>query len=266
MYSAMLLNNIQVNSEYIMIVAHRGASKEAPENTIPAFQLAWEQDADAIEGDFHLTKDGYIVCIHDSDTYSVSGTNLVVRNTTLSQLRKLDVGVHFGSKFKGTIIPTIAEVFSTIPDRKVIYIEIKCGKEIIQPLLEEIKKSNLKTEQIVVMSFEMKVIQELKERAPQYKALWLFNQSEKKTPSIDTVLETLKQINADGLSATKNIIDDIFIKSVKEKGYEYHVWAIDDAETAMRFKKWGATSIITNVPGYMRKKLAGDETTADTAK
>ena len=249
-----------------MIVAHRGASKEAPENTIPAFNLAWEQYADAIEGDFHLTKDGYIVCIHDSNTKSVSDTNLVVRNTTLSQLRKLDVGVHFDSRFKGTIIPTIAEVFSTIPEQKVIYIEIKCGSKIIPPLLEEIKKSNLKTEQIIVMSFKKKVIQELKERAPQYKALWLFNKSGKTASSIDTVLATLKQIKADGLSATKNIIDNIFIKSIKEKGYEYHVWTIDDAQTAIRFKKWGATSIITNVPGYLRKKLAGDEVTANTAK
>ena len=77
-----------------MIVAHRGASRDAPENTIPAFKLAWEQGADAIEGDFHLTKDGNIVCIHDGNTENVSNTNLVVRESTLAELRKLDVGAH----------------------------------------------------------------------------------------------------------------------------------------------------------------------------
>jgi glycerophosphoryl diester phosphodiesterase len=52
----------------MMIVAHRGASRDAPQNTIPAFKLAWQQGADAIEADFHLTKDGHIVCIHDGNT------------------------------------------------------------------------------------------------------------------------------------------------------------------------------------------------------
>ena len=65
-----------------MIVAHRGSSYEAPENTLPAFRLAWEQGADAIEGDFHLTKDGQIVCIHDRDTERVSHTNVVDVPTT----------------------------------------------------------------------------------------------------------------------------------------------------------------------------------------
>lgn len=50
-----------------LIVAHRGASEDAPENTLPAFELAWEQGADAIEGDFHLTADGHVICLHDKD-------------------------------------------------------------------------------------------------------------------------------------------------------------------------------------------------------
>ena len=70
-----------------MIVAHRGASGEAPENTIPAFNLAWKQGADAIEGDFHLTKDGHVVCIHDANTKKVAGKNLVVKDTTLAELK-----------------------------------------------------------------------------------------------------------------------------------------------------------------------------------
>ena len=79
-----------------MVVAHRGASGEAPENTIPAFKLAWRQGADAIEGDFHLTKDGQVVCIHDANTKKVAEKNLVVKNTTLAELKKLDVGIKKG--------------------------------------------------------------------------------------------------------------------------------------------------------------------------
>jgi glycerophosphoryl diester phosphodiesterase len=77
-----LLLSTSTYAKETMIVAHRGASKEAPENTLPAFELAWKQGADAIEGDFHLTQDGHIVCIHDGNTKQVADTNLVIRNTT----------------------------------------------------------------------------------------------------------------------------------------------------------------------------------------
>lgn len=243
-----------------MIVAHRGASRDAPENTLPAFKLAWEQDADAIEGDFRLTMDGHIVCIHDADTKRISDTNLVVCNATLAELRKLDVGIRCGNTFTGTLIPTISEVFSTIPEQKMIYIEIKCGIEIISALLKEIERSSLTKEQIVVISFHEKVIQVLKNKAPQYKALWLshFQKdiSRRVSPSLETVLKTLKQINADGFSSSINFVDEEYIKRIKEEGYEYHVWDIDDAETARRFNAWGVDSITTNLPAYLRKALA----------
>ncbi len=242
-----------------MIVAHRGASRDAPENTIPAFKLAWKQGADAIEGDFHLTKDGHIVCIHDGNTENVANTNLVVGESTLAELRALDVGAHREEAFKGTGIPTIAEVFSTIPDQKTIYIEIKCGAEIIPALLEEIKKSELKREQIVVICFDKKIIQELKIKAPELKASWLSgfkkDESGKISPSLETVLTTLEQIKADGFSSTKDIIDEAFVKSIIEKGYEFHVWTVDDTTTARRFKKWGAKSITTNAPDYIKRTL-----------
>jgi glycerophosphoryl diester phosphodiesterase len=243
----------------LMIVAHRGASRDAPENTLPAFRLAWQQGADAIEGDFHLTKDGHIVCIHDKNTKKVAGRNLVVGKSTLDELRKLDVGAYRGRDFEGTVIPTIAEVFSTIPEQKKIYIEIKCGAEIIPALIEEIRKSGLKKEQIVVICFNKKVLQKFKALAPQYKVSWLCgvrrDKSGKMRPSLNEVLTILGQINADGFSSNRNAIDEAFVNGVKENGYEHHVWTVDDAETALRFGRWGSASVTTNVPGHMRKYL-----------
>ena len=238
-----------------MIVAHRGASRDAPENTIPGFQLAWEQGADAIEGDFHLTRDGHIVCIHDGNTKRVSNTNLVVRATPLAELRKLDVGAYRGEKFKGTAIPTIAEVFATVPEGKKIYIEIKCGAEIIPALLSEIDKSGLTEEQIVVISFKEKVLQELKANAPQYKVSWLCGFQKQKTgevtPSAENVLNTLKLIQADGLSSS-TAVPEALIETVRKKGYQWHVWTVDDPETAIRMNALGAKSITTNVPRAIR--------------
>ena len=264
--ASIILLSISTYAKKVMIVAHRGASQNAPGNTLPAFRLAWKQGADAIEGDFHLTKDGHIVCIHDGNTKKAAHTNLIVRESRLAELRTLDVGFGHGEAFKDSVIPTISEVFSTIPAEKTIYIEIKCGTEIIPVLLEEIKKSNLKSEQVVVICFKKAVIQELKIKAPQYKAFWLCSFKRDKSgdlaPSLDSVLASLKQIKANGISSNKNNIDELFIRDIKQAGYEYHVWTIDDARVAQRFKKWGVRSITTNIPGYMRRNLVKQQDAA----
>ena len=243
------------HAEEPLIVAHRGASRDAPENTIPAFQLAWEQGADAIEGDFHLSKDGEIVCFHDADTKRVAGTQLVVRQSTLAELKQQDVGATHGVAFNGTRIPTIAEVFATIPQGKKIFIEVKCGAEIIPTLLNEIDQSGLTQEQIVVISFNKQVIQQLKIKAPQYKASWLCSFKKQETgeitPSLATVLKTLKQIQADGLSSNTAVPASV-IEAVSQQGYEWHVWTINDLNTARRMQALGVLSITTDVPGSMR--------------
>ena len=242
----------------MIIVAHRGASTAAPENTLPAFELGWEQGADAIEGDFQLTKDRHIVCIHDGNTKRVSNTNRVVRESTLAELRALNVGMLHAKAFQGATIPTLADVLATIPEQKAIFIEIKCGAEIISPLLEEIKKTGLKDEQIMVICFDHTVLQEMKARAPQYKMSWLcsFRKDISGTiePSLTAVLETLALIKADGLSSNMTIPEP-FIEAIKEHGYEWHVWTVDDLKTAKRVKTLGATSITSNKPGYIRNGL-----------
>ncbi len=250
-----------------LIVAHRGASQEAPENTIPAFELAWQQGADGIEGDFQVTKDGEIVCFHDEETGKFSDRNLVVAQSTLSELQELDVG---GELFKGTVIPTISEVFSTIPKRKKVYIEIKSGVEIIPILLDKIDQSGLKKNQIVVISFDKNVIKEMKSKAPQHEAAWLSwfqkDKSGNVTPSLETVLETLVDINADGLGTPKYAADEYFVKALMENGFEHHVWIVNDGKTARKFKEWGTKSIITDTPGHLRKDMAEQNAALDADK
>jgi len=253
-----------VNEPDSIVVAHRGASKMAPENTIPAFRLAWEQGADAIEGDFQLTKDGAIVCIHDKDTKRVSGVKKIVEESTLEDLRKLDAGSWFGEKWRGTQIPLISEVFATIPEGKKIYIEIKSESEILPRLFEELVKSGLKKNQVIVISFDKDVIRNFKSKEPEIKAFWLsdFKKdkfSGKTEPSLKNVIDVLRQTGADGFSSTRKIIEDSFIKAIQNEGYEYHVWTVDDPETARRFRRLGAKSITTNLPGYMKKSFEGKE-------
>lgn len=118
------------------IVAHRGASFDAPENTLSAFRLAWKLNADVIEGDFYLTKDEQIVCIHDKTTKRVAPkqTSLTIARSTLAELRALDVGSWKHPRFANERIPLLEEVLATVPEGKRIFVEIKCGPEIIPHL------------------------------------------------------------------------------------------------------------------------------------
>ena len=241
-----------------LIVAHRGASHDAPENTLPAFLLAWEQGADAIEGDFLLTKDNRIVCIHDKSTERLAGRKLIVKDSTLAQLQELDVGMKKDEKFKGAKIPTIAQVFATIPAGKKIFIEIKCGKEIIPPLLTAIQASGLKDEQVTMICFQAEVIRVFKTKAPRYKAYWLSNFKRNDegvwAPSFETVLRTLKSTQADGLDSHHGIPEEMAKRILKE-GFEWHVWTVNDLETAKRLQELGVQSITTDAPAYVKKAL-----------
>lgn len=107
------------------VIAHRGASAHAPENTLPAFTLALEQGADGIEFDVQLSKDGQVVVIHDHDLARTTDGQVKVNATTLTDLKKLDAGGWFGPEFQAAQIPTLTETLETIGKGTLINIELK---------------------------------------------------------------------------------------------------------------------------------------------
>lgn len=245
-----------------LVVAHRGASEDAPENTLSAFKLAWEQGADAIEGDFYLTSDGHIVTIHDDNTKRTAGVEREVAKSTLRQLRQLDVGTWKSPKFKGERIPTIQEVLATVPRNKTILIEIKCGAEIVPKLKQVLDASALMPEQTIVIAFEESVVKAVKKQIPGIKAYWLTGYKQDKatgawSPTLREVLAALKRTGADGLDtkAEKAVVNAGFIRAIRQAGYEVHTWTIDDPKEALHFQQLGVDSITTNVPRVMRDVL-----------
>ena len=234
-----------------LIVAHRGSSQQAPENTLPAFRLAWQQGADAIEGDFLLTKDGKVVCIHDVSTKRLADKNLVVSKSNLKELRALDVGAWKNEIFKGTKIPTISEVFATVPKGKKIFVEIKGGLEIVSPLIAEIRRSRLSSDQVKLICFNEKVVKVFKQKMPDYQAYWLsgFKRDGEGIwkPSAKSVIATLKNIKADGLDSHCSIPNKISA-AILDAGFEWHAWTINDVATAKKLAKRGISSITTDCP------------------
>ena len=247
-----------------LIVAHRGASYDAPENTLAAFRLAWDQDADAIEGDFYLTRDRQIVCIHDRTTKRVAPNqpDRNVAESTLDELRTLDVGSWKSSRFANERIPTLAEVLATVPEGRQIFVEIKCGPEVLPVLKPQLAASALKPEQITIICFNEAVVTQARKTMPQYRANWLTSYRQKVktspwTPSTEDVLRTLRRAKATGLGSNGNlrVIYLPFVEKVRHAGFGFHVWTVNDPQAARTFRLLGAESMTTDSPAFIREAL-----------
>jgi glycerophosphoryl diester phosphodiesterase len=255
------------------IVAHRGASYDAPENTVAAMELAFEQGADGVEADFYLTSDGHIVCNHDKDTERTAGVKHVIVETPLEVLRKLDVGAWKNEKYRGEMMPTFAEIAETIPDGKKFIIELKVGPEIVAPLKKELAKTDLEDEQILIICFNEKTVAECKKLLPDLKCHWLtgYKKDEKSgefKPSLGEVVATLERSHADGLGTQGEMkhVDAEFLEDLCEEGHcEFHVWTIDDPKVAKYYQKLKPWGITTNRPGFIREQLKLEPATAAAA-
>ncbi len=252
-----------------LVIGHRGASAEAPENTLAAFNLAWQRGADGVEGDFYLSSDGRIVCVHDGDTERVAGVKHVIAETTFADLRKLDVGAWKDEKWRGEKIPTLEEVLATVPAGKKLFIELKVGPQIAKPLERILSASSVKPEQIVIISFNKETIAACEKIMPHLRSHWLTGYKKQEDgswkPTANEVAATIERISADGLGSHANLdfVDKAFFDQFRATGEdEFHVWTVNDLDVAKRYQKLGAWSITTDRPGWLRKALSRPQSEA----
>lgn len=237
------------------IIAHRGASKEAPENTVAAYKLAWEQGADAGEVDIYLTADQKIVCLHDPSTSATTGVDLDVTQATFDQLRALDAGSWKDPRYKGEPIPLLDEVLATVPPGKKLYIEIKSGPEILPFLAECIDRSG-KRGNIEIIGFNLKTVAEAKKMFPDLPAHWLcatrYDEAADRWLAHDLGwIDLAKAYQLDGLDVNYGGVTPQFAQAVHEAGLRLTVWTINSPDLAQRMRSLGAHAITTDVPALM---------------
>jgi glycerophosphoryl diester phosphodiesterase len=241
----------------VEIIAHRGASYLAPENTMASVMLGWEKDAD-VEVDVYLTKDNKIVVIHDKTTKRTAVTDVNVADTTSDELRKLDVGSFKSEEYAGEQIPFFADIVETIPPERKLYVEIKCGKEIL-PYLRELLVQSGKMSRIVIIGFDLETVAMSKELidVPTY---WLkgtekIKDTEQWIPHDPQLVQTAENKGLDGLDVHYAGVTKEFADAVKASGQKLYVWTVDDPEEAIRLVKLGVDGITTNRPGWLREQL-----------
>jgi glycerophosphoryl diester phosphodiesterase len=247
------------NGTFPEIIAHRGASSLAPENTLCAVELAWKLNADAVEIDLRMTSDGRIVVIHDATTERTTGVRLVVSKTTSNELRKLDAGKIKSPEFAEQHIPFLEEVIATVPDGKKLFIEIKTGSEIYAALERTIKESG-KISQLVILCFDLSTLSDFKALMPELPAFLLSASRRsrftlKQLPHDTVLIEAAKKNNLDALNVQNTGITEDFIRTVKASGLKLYVWTVNDPEEAGRLAKHGVDGITTDNPDCILQNL-----------
>jgi glycerophosphoryl diester phosphodiesterase len=241
----------------VEIIGHRGASHDAPENTAASFNLGWKQEADADELDIYLTQDSQIIVIHDADAKRTTGVAAAVAKSTLAELRALDAGSWKGEAWKGEKLPTLREALATIPDGKRMFIEIKCGPEVLPALEADLRACGKKPEQLVLIGFGYKTMVEAKKRLPQLQVFWIVGHKKDESPRLDAMIDQAKAGHLDGLDLDGRFpIDSTWVAQVKAAGLRLYVWTVDDPALAARFSAAGVEGITTNRPGWLRQQLS----------
>ncbi|MCK5461756.1 MAG: hypothetical protein KAI95_02030 [Bacteroidales bacterium] len=234
-----------------MIIAHRGASHDAPENTLASVNLAWERKADAVEVDVHLSKDNRIMVIHDEDTKRTSGDKIVIRESRSSDLRSLDASNGM-DQFRGEKIPFLEEVMATVPDGKVVFIEVKTDTVII-PYLVKLLATSPDKSRLVVISFDFDVCAMMKKEIPAIPVFWLHYtlSGSYKTKWIDRAVDA----GLDGLNFRHTGISQDYVEAVHRSGMKMFAWTVDDPEDAARLIEIGIDGITSNRPAWLKEQL-----------
>ncbi len=238
----------------IKLVAHRGESQAAPENTIESFTLAWARGVRCIEGDFHLTKDGEVVCMHDNNAKRSCGVDRPLAEMTLAEIKQLDAGTHKGDVWKYTKVPTLGEVLATIPEYGEIFIELKSVGPILDKLKAIFATSGCRPEQLTFIAFDEETISTVKKMFPAHKAYWLVSnwkgdwkgdRSQMRfTPA--ELAAKVKELGVDGVDIHPQNVVEAHVQAIHDIGGIFNVWTVDNVEEAKRLIAMGIDSLTTN--------------------
>ncbi|OGV67947.1 MAG: hypothetical protein A2283_12255 [Lentisphaerae bacterium RIFOXYA12_FULL_48_11] len=247
-----------VQANTIEFVAHRGASKDAPENTLASLKLGWQQ-TDSCEIDIRLTKDGQIVLMHDETAKRTTGVDLTISKATLVELRTLDAGSWKGLQWAGEKIPTLTEVLAIQPEKKKLFIEIKCGAEVLPELEHMLQAANKQPDQIVLICFKIDVMKKARKRFPDLSVIWLASPDKKDPtlPKLEDLFAVAKKARFNGLDLDSRFkINADFVKLATDAELQLYVWTVDDPLVARKLVAAGIRGITTNRPEWLRQQLA----------
>jgi len=234
-----------------LVIGHRGASADAPENTIAAFELALEQGADGIELDVHLTADGQPVVIHDFTLERTTDGAGPVSGRLLRELKRLDAGGWLDRRFRGQRVQTLQEVLERFRERARFWIELKGGAA-LYPGIEERVVSIVEiydvVDRVLVQSFDHAAIGRVRSLNREIPVGALVARA-----PLDPSLLSTEAISA--ICPGAEVLTEALLAEIRRAGLGCYVWTVNEPAQMDRLVEWGVNGIITDRPGLLRARL-----------
>ncbi len=242
----------------VLVVAHRGFSGEAPENTLAAFQKAIDSGSDMMELDVHLSKDGEVVVMHDAQLERTTNGQGRIIDHTLQKLKQLDAGSKFSPRFIGERIPTLKEALDLAQGKIGVNIEIKSGglepypiQDLADRTLREVERAAM-LRQVLFSSFNPMALERIRGKSPQAPVALLFHQP----------WNVLEEITQGKRYSILNLHDHHLTQEkttlFKKQNIRVNVYTVNSEKRMKEFISWGVDGIITNYPsrliGILRRR------------
>jgi glycerophosphoryl diester phosphodiesterase len=228
----------------VLVIAHRGASGNAPENTLAAFRKAVALGATFIETDLQLSRDARFVAIHDATVNRTTNGQGAVHDMTLADLRKLDAGSWFGSEFAGERIPTLEEIFEFSKKNDVVfYLEIKPGAAWggEHALVGALRESG-EIPRAVVISFDAGIVLNLRKIEPTLMTGLLYD------GQIENPLDKAVEIGARQVAVRGDLVTPALIAQARKKDLQVVCWTVNHPAHMRMLAAAGVDGIMSDYP------------------
>jgi glycerophosphoryl diester phosphodiesterase len=237
----------------MLVIAHRGARGEAPENTLAAFRLGLEQGCTAIELDIHMSKDGELIVCHDATLNRTTDSSGTIHEMTVAELKRADAGRWFHEKYAGERLPLLEEVFDLTPSEVMINVEIKgsYGRKLEPALLQLMERKN-RVENVVVSSFDHKSLMFLKLLEPEVRIGLLYDANISRHSALADTLG----VPVYSLHPQYKRIDKEDVRDALARGLQVYPWTINDEAHLREAVACGVSGIITDYPGRLNGILS----------
>ncbi|TET98267.1 MAG: glycerophosphodiester phosphodiesterase [Anaerolineales bacterium] len=246
-----------------LVIAHRGASMYAPENTIAAFDLAVEMGADAIELDAMLTEDGTPIVIHDHSLGRTTDSSGSVSSKIVSEIKLLDAGSIFDARFAGEMIPTLEEVFSAVGDKIMINVELKNYASPFDSLPEtvgDLVREKGLSDRVLLSSFNPMALIKAKRACPEIRRAALIGGGPK---VVSGFIKTFTNYSA--LHPEVSLVNRGMVIKNHAAGHKVNVWNVNEESEMIKLLSMGVDGLITDAPDIAKKVIGARarETTID---
>jgi glycerophosphoryl diester phosphodiesterase len=237
-----------------LVLGHRGASAEAPENTLAAFRRSLELGADGFELDVWRCGSGEVVVIHDADAARTGQAALVVKETPLPRLRELDVGRWRGEAFAGERIPTLSEVLDGFR-AAVVNVELKSGRLPDLGLAVEVVRAlrqHRAEDRVIVSSFSAALLGAFRSLAPDVATGFLVAPG---ATAWARAAAAVRAIRPSAIHLAREMATAGRVDSWTRSGMKVLVWTVDDPAEAERLARQGVAALVSNRPGLVREAV-----------